>query len=75
MQRQRRDETREAGPIFRPVGKRIGPRKILDIGRAEAGRRVVDTNGAFEAKLRRPLPETGGCDMIAEDILRRSVRA
>ena len=66
----RRDEARETGPIFRRVGKRIGPGKILDIGCAEAGRRVVETNGAFEAKLRGPVRETGGRDMIAEDILR-----
>jgi hypothetical protein len=30
---------------------------------------VVETNSAFEAKLRGPLCETGGRDMIAEDIL------
>jgi hypothetical protein len=66
---QRPDEARETGPFFRPVGKRIGPGKILDIGFAEAGRSVVETNSAFEAKLRGPLCETGGRDMIAEDIL------
>ena len=66
---QRRDEARETGPFFRPVGKRIGPGKILDIGFAEAGRSVVETNSAFEAKLRGPMCETGGRDMIAEDIL------
>ena len=48
----------------------MGPGKILDIGCAEVGRRVVETNGAFEAKLRGPVRETGGRDMIAEDILR-----
>ena len=48
----------------------MGSGKILDIGCAEASRRVVDTNGAFEAKLRGPFCETGGRDMIAEDILR-----
>jgi hypothetical protein len=29
----------------------MGSRKIFDIGCAEARRRVVDPNGAFEAKL------------------------
>ena len=48
----------------------MGPGKILDIGCAEASRRVVDMNGAFEAKPRGPICETGGGDMIAEDILR-----
>jgi hypothetical protein len=55
---------------IRPVGKRIGPGKILDVGFGEAGWRVVETYGAFEAKLRGPICETGGCDMISEDILR-----
>jgi hypothetical protein len=44
--------------------------KILDIGFVEIGRRVVEMNGAFEAKLRGPVRETGGRDMIAEGILR-----
>ena len=70
VRRQRRDEARETGPIFRRVGKRMGPGKILDIGCAEVGRRVVETHGAFEAKLRGAIRETGGRDMIAEDILR-----
>ena len=70
VQRQRCDEARETRPIFRPVGKRIGPGKILDISFGEAGRRVLETNGAFEAKLRGPVCETSGCDMISEDIPR-----
>ncbi len=60
----------DGGVVFRGVGKRMGSGKILDIGCAEASRGVVDTNGAFEAKLRGPVRETGGRDMIAEDILR-----
>ena len=48
----------------------MGAGKILDIGCAEAGRRMVDMNGAFEAKLQGPVRETGGRDMIAEDIPR-----
>ena len=48
----------------------MGSRKIFDIGCAEARRRVVDPNGAFEAKLRGSACETSDRDMIAEDILR-----
>ena len=48
----------------------MGPGKILDIGCAEASRRVVDMNGAFEAKLGGRVRETGGRDMIAKDVLR-----
>jgi hypothetical protein len=43
---------------------------LLDIGCMEAGRRVVEANGAFEAELRGPGRETGGRDRIAEDIPR-----
>jgi len=67
---QRRDEAHEAGPFIRPVSERIGSRELLDIGLAEPGRRVVETNSAFEAKLRSSVFETGGRDMIAEDIPR-----
>jgi hypothetical protein len=70
VQRQRLDEAREAGAIFRAVGKRVGSGKILDIGFGEAGRRVVDTYRAFEAKLRGSVGEPGGCDMISLDIPR-----
>jgi hypothetical protein len=48
----------------------MGAGKILDIGCSEAGRRVVEMNGAFEAKLAGPARETGGRDMIAVDIPR-----
>jgi hypothetical protein len=44
----------------------MGSRKIFYIGCAEPGRRVIDTNGTFEAKFRGPARETGGRDMIAE---------
>ena len=67
---QRRDEGRKVRPIFHGVGKRMGSGKILDIGCAEASRRVVDANGAFEAKLRSPFCETDDRDMIAESIPR-----
>src|ERR1700733_3100233 len=67
---QRREKAHEAGPFICPVSKRIGSRKLLNVGLAEAGRRVVETNSAFEAKLRRSIFETGGRDMIAEDIPR-----
>jgi hypothetical protein len=67
---QRRDETRKVGPVFRGVVKRIGSGKIVDIGCVEAGRRVVDANGALEAKLRGSVRETGDCNVIAEEILR-----
>jgi hypothetical protein len=59
-----------AGTIFGGVAKRIGSGILHDIGCAEAGRRLVDTKGAFEAKLRRPIGETSGRNMIAEGILR-----
>jgi hypothetical protein len=51
--------------------------KILDIRYAEPGRRVVDTYGAFEAKLSGPLRKARGRNMIAKDILRpgNSVRS
>jgi hypothetical protein len=68
---QRRDDARKAGPDFRRVGKRMGAGKILDIGCSEAGRRVVEMNGAFEAELAGPLRETGGRDMIAVVIPRQ----
>ena len=66
----RRDEAREIGLVVRRVGERIGSGKIRDIGCAEAGRRVVEANGAFEAKLRGPVREMRGRDVIAEDIPR-----
>ena len=66
----RRAEAHGANPFICPVSKRIGSRKLLDVGLAEAGRRVVETNSAFEAKLRSSVFETGGRDMIAEDIPR-----
>ena len=59
MRGQRRDEAREAGPVFRRVGKRIGAGKILDIGCAKAGRRVVEADGALEAELGGPRREIG----------------
>jgi predicted N-formylglutamate amidohydrolase len=65
---QRRDEAREAGPVFRRVGKWMDPGKIRDIGCAEASRRVVDQNGACDPQLRGPVRELGGRDMIAEYI-------
>ena len=68
VREQRRDKARKRGPIFHSVGKPIDSGKILDIGGAEAGWRVVDTNGAFEAKLAGPVRETGDRDIIAEDI-------
>ena len=67
---QRRDEGRKVRPIFHGVGKRMGSGKILDIGCAEVSRRVVDANGALEAKLRSPFGETDDGDMIAEGIPR-----
>ena len=66
----RRDEAGETWPVFRWVGKRMGTGKVLDIGGSEADRRVVEMNGAFEAKLAGSLRETGGRDMIAVDIPR-----
>src|SRR5580704_1256907 len=68
--RGRRRDEHGANPFICPVSKRIGSRKLLDVGLAEAGRRVVETNSAFEAKLRSSVFETGGRDMIAEDIPR-----
>src|SRR4029077_5431545 len=70
MGRQRRDEASEVRPIFGGVGKRIGSGKIIDIGCVEAPRRVIEVHAAVEAKLRGTARETGGRDMIAEDILR-----
>jgi len=67
---QRRNEAHEAGPFICLVSKRIDPGKLLDVGVAEVGRRVVETNSAFEAKLRSSVFETGGRDVIAEDIPR-----
>jgi hypothetical protein len=67
---QRRNEGRKVRPIFRGVGKRMGSGKILDTGSAEASWRVVDANGAFEAKLRGPFCETDDRDMIAKSIPR-----
>jgi hypothetical protein len=49
--------------------------KILDIGFMEIGRRVVEMNGAFEAKLRGPVRETGARDMIAARCSIRSATA
>jgi hypothetical protein len=72
---QRGDERRQVGPIFRAVRKRIGLGKILDIGFMEIGRRVVEMNGAFEAKLRGPVRETGARDMIAARCSIRSATA
>jgi hypothetical protein len=67
---QRRDTAREFRSVFRRVGKRMRSGKIRDIGGAEHDRRMVDTNGAFEAKLAGPLREAGGRDVIAEGIPR-----
>ena len=64
----------EIGPVVRGVGKRIGAGKILDIGGAEAGRRVVETDSADKAKLGGAVGETGGRDMIAEYPVRQASR-
>ena len=66
----RREETGETGLLFLGVGKWIGPGKALDIGGAEGRRHMVETNGALEMKLGSRLRETGGRDMIAENIPR-----
>src|SRR5580704_18234623 len=57
MRRQRLDEEFETGPIFRRVGKRIAAGKILYIGGAKVGRRVVETNSADKAQLAGPVAE------------------
>ena len=67
---QRREEAREIGPIFLDVSERMASSKVFNIGFSEVGRRVAETHGAFEAKLRGAFRETGGRDMIAEDIPR-----
>src|SRR5579862_455005 len=72
MRRQRLDERLEAGSIFRRVGKRIEAGKILDIGGAKAGRRMVETNGADKAKLAGPVGKTRGRHVIAEAVPRPS---
>src|SRR6202044_1926424 len=66
----RLDETFEAGPILRRVGKRVSAGKILYIGCAKLGRRMVETNITDKAKLAGPVGKVSGRDMIAEAIPR-----
>src|SRR5580704_7224073 len=72
MRRQRLDERLEAGPVFRRVCKRIGTGKILYIGGAKVGRRMVETNSADEAQLAGPVVKMCGRHVIAEAIPRPS---
>src|SRR5580700_3181201 len=72
MRRQRLNEKIETGPIFRRVGKRVGAGKILYIGYAKAGRRMVETNSADKAKLAGPAAKMSGRHVIAEAVPRPS---
>src|SRR5580704_8005493 len=70
MWRQRLDEGFEAGPIFRRVGKRIGAGKILYVGCAKAGGRMVETNSADKAQLAGPVGKRSSRHVIAESVPR-----
>ena len=68
MRRQRLHETVKAWPIFRRVGKRIDAGKILYIGCAKLGRRMVETDTADKAKLAGAVGKISDRDVIAEAI-------
>src|SRR5215212_4833317 len=61
---------RKVRHVLGGVGEWTGPGIVCDVSFVEARRRMVETNRAFEAKLRSPLGETGRRDVIAEAIPR-----
>ena len=66
----RREKGREAGFSVLGIIERIGAGIIFDIAGAEIGRREIEMDGAFEAKLRGTVREMGGRDVVAEAVLR-----